>query len=430
MQAERAAHVRVDEIDFDAAAVVGIEEDASRTLARQEPGALRDRGRRLRRPAPGSPRPAFAPKQINSWTCGFLNCRVPSLYCVFIQYFSLFGKRPILDDAHPMPDDWPSTPGLPAYAELFCLSNFSFLQGASHAEELVARAVQLGYAALALTDECSLAGVVRAHAEAKRAALPLIVGAHFHLVRPDGAGAVADAAGAEPQRLRQPVRTDHARTHAQREGKLPAAPVRHRCARREPSRTWPACRTAWRSCCRLSGPRSGRRRPPARSRPLDGADLPGPRLDRPEPAAPRLRRSAPRHRRGSRLAARPADRRARPRRDARAFAQAAAGHADRHASASRWPNAATSWRRTPSSTCARACAWRTSIRARRCTRPAHRPPVHLLARRTALRIPGRSGPARPHGGQLPAQRNLYRRAPALREGSRPRCRRRSSTSWR
>jgi error-prone DNA polymerase len=85
-----------------------------------------------------------------------------------------------------MPDDPPSTPGLPAYAELFCLSNFSFLQGASHAEELVDRAVQLGYAALALTDECSLAGVVRAHAEAKRAGLPLIVGAHFHLVRPDG----------------------------------------------------------------------------------------------------------------------------------------------------------------------------------------------------------------------------------------------------
>jgi error-prone DNA polymerase len=71
--------------------------------------------------------------------------------------------------------------GLPEYAELFCLSNFSFLQGASHAEELVARAVQLGYRALALTDECSLAGVVRAHAEAKRAGLPFIVGAHFHL---------------------------------------------------------------------------------------------------------------------------------------------------------------------------------------------------------------------------------------------------------
>jgi error-prone DNA polymerase len=81
-----------------------------------------------------------------------------------------------------------SIQGLPAYAELFCLSNFSFLQGASHAEELVARAVQLGYAALALTDECSLAGVVRAHGEAKKAQLPLIVGAHFHLHDDSGGG--------------------------------------------------------------------------------------------------------------------------------------------------------------------------------------------------------------------------------------------------
>jgi len=80
----------------------------------------------------------------------------------------------------------PTQQGLPDYAELFCLSNFTFLQGASHAEELVARAVQLGYAALALTDECSLAGVVRAHAEAKKAALPLVIGAHFHLTRRDG----------------------------------------------------------------------------------------------------------------------------------------------------------------------------------------------------------------------------------------------------
>jgi error-prone DNA polymerase len=80
--------------------------------------------------------------------------------------------------------------GLPQYAELFCLSNFSFLQGASHAEELVARAVQLGYAALAVTDECSLAGVVRAHAEAK-GKLPLIIGAHFHLEKPDGSPALS-----------------------------------------------------------------------------------------------------------------------------------------------------------------------------------------------------------------------------------------------
>jgi error-prone DNA polymerase len=70
---------------------------------------------------------------------------------------------------------------LPAYAELHCLSNFSFLRGASHPEELVARAHQLGYSALALTDECSFAGVVRAHAAAKECGLPLILGSEIHL---------------------------------------------------------------------------------------------------------------------------------------------------------------------------------------------------------------------------------------------------------
>jgi len=77
---------------------------------------------------------------------------------------------------------------LPGYAELQCQSNFSFLQGASHPEELTARAAELGYAALALTDECSLAGVVRAHTEAKTLKLPLIVGATFQLrAAPDAA---------------------------------------------------------------------------------------------------------------------------------------------------------------------------------------------------------------------------------------------------
>ncbi|TFW36167.1 error-prone DNA polymerase [Massilia horti] len=85
----------------------------------------------------------------------------------------------------------PSMQALPEYAELFCLSNFSFLQGASHAEELVARAVKLGYFALALTDECSLAGVVRAHADAKKAGLPLVIGAHFHLKNEDGSPALS-----------------------------------------------------------------------------------------------------------------------------------------------------------------------------------------------------------------------------------------------
>ena len=75
---------------------------------------------------------------------------------------------------------------LPAYAELFCLSNFSFLHGASHAEELVQRASQLGYSGLAITDECSLAGAVRAHVAAKEAKLPLVIGSYFQLVNADG----------------------------------------------------------------------------------------------------------------------------------------------------------------------------------------------------------------------------------------------------
>ncbi|WCM91310.1 error-prone DNA polymerase [Acidovorax sp. NCPPB 2350] len=68
---------------------------------------------------------------------------------------------------------------LPAYAELHCLSNFSFQRGASHPAELVERAAALGYAALALTDECSVAGVVRAHTAARRHGLRLIVGSEF-----------------------------------------------------------------------------------------------------------------------------------------------------------------------------------------------------------------------------------------------------------
>jgi len=69
----------------------------------------------------------------------------------------------------------------PAYAELHCLSNFTFLRGASHPEELVGRAHALGYRALALTDECSLAGAVRAHEAAKALRFPLIVGSEFRI---------------------------------------------------------------------------------------------------------------------------------------------------------------------------------------------------------------------------------------------------------
>jgi error-prone DNA polymerase len=68
-----------------------------------------------------------------------------------------------------------------AYAELQCATNFSFLRGASHAEELVTQAKHLGITALAITDRNSLAGVVRAHAAAKDMNLKMIVGARLEL---------------------------------------------------------------------------------------------------------------------------------------------------------------------------------------------------------------------------------------------------------
>jgi error-prone DNA polymerase len=79
----------------------------------------------------------------------------------------------------------PAAGALPAYAELHCLSNFSFQRGASHPEELVQRAHALGYSALAITDECSMAGVVRAHTEAKKLGLALLIGTELRIHMPD-----------------------------------------------------------------------------------------------------------------------------------------------------------------------------------------------------------------------------------------------------
>ncbi len=68
-----------------------------------------------------------------------------------------------------------------AYAELHALSNFTFLRGASHPEELVETASALGYTALAITDECSVSGIVRAHVTARESKLKLIIGSEFRL---------------------------------------------------------------------------------------------------------------------------------------------------------------------------------------------------------------------------------------------------------
>ncbi|MGZ5848822.1 MAG: PHP domain-containing protein, partial [Ramlibacter sp.] len=73
-----------------------------------------------------------------------------------------FKPKPLLDEERLPPALGDGPDRLPGYAELHCLSNFSFQRGASHPQEMARRAYDLGYDALAITDECSVAGVVRA----------------------------------------------------------------------------------------------------------------------------------------------------------------------------------------------------------------------------------------------------------------------------
>ena len=73
------------------------------------------------------------------------------------------------------------SPGRQPYAELHVVSNYSFLRGASHPEELVEQAAKLGYLAIAITDECSFAGLAKSHMAASDHDIRLIVGAEFYL---------------------------------------------------------------------------------------------------------------------------------------------------------------------------------------------------------------------------------------------------------
>src|SRR5262245_9767395 len=82
-------------------------------------------------------------------------------------------RQPVMESESP----WRPGSGVIPYAELHCRTNFSFLEGASHPDELVQTATALGYRALAVTDRNSLAGVVRAHVAAKAAGLKLLIGA-------------------------------------------------------------------------------------------------------------------------------------------------------------------------------------------------------------------------------------------------------------
>ena len=115
------------------------------------------------------------------------------------------------------------------YAELHCKTNFSFLEGASHADELAQRASELGYAALAVTDRNSLAGVVRAHTAAKDLGLKLLIGAEVH---PDRCAA-GRALGDRSQVLWPAVATAHRRPPPGGEGTVPADAGRHRRSMRK-----------------------------------------------------------------------------------------------------------------------------------------------------------------------------------------------------
>lgn len=125
-----------------------------------------------------------------------------------------------------------------AYAELHCLSNFSFQRGASSAAELFARAARLGYRALAITDECSLAGIVRAWQAAREHQVQLIVGSEIRLEQ--GPKLVLLAEDLEA------TRTSVASSPAA--GDKPTRATTGCCAKTCNSRS-PAC---WRSGCRTT----------------------------------------------------------------------------------------------------------------------------------------------------------------------------------
>ena len=118
---------------------------------------------------------------------------------------------------------------MPRYAELDVTTNFSFLRGGSHAEELVATAKALELAAIAVTDRNTLAGVVRAHLAAKEVGgIKFIVGARLDLQ--DAPSLLAYPA--RPRSLRAPLSSADTRPAASRERAMHALSRRRRGARR------------------------------------------------------------------------------------------------------------------------------------------------------------------------------------------------------
>ena len=100
------------------------------------------------------------------------------------------------------------------YAELHCHTNFSFLDGASAPDELVARAVELGLSALAVTDHNGLYGVVRFASAAHDAGLRPVIGVEIELAdaaAPDPAGIVSAAAPRAARGVERPLPVERPR---------------------------------------------------------------------------------------------------------------------------------------------------------------------------------------------------------------------------
>ena len=133
----------------------------------------------------------------------------------------------------------------PRFAELAAMTNFSFLRGASHPEEMVARAAALGLNGIGIADRNTLAGVVRAHVYAREnraaiGALRVVTGARLVFTRRRARRARLSPG---PRRLWAAVPAAHEGQSARAQGRVPSraarphrrerGPARHRDARRQ-----------------------------------------------------------------------------------------------------------------------------------------------------------------------------------------------------
>ena len=107
------------------------------------------------------------------------------------------------------------------YAELHCHTNFSFLDGASHADEIVRRAVDLGYSALGVTDHDGFRGVVKVHEAARYHGLPVVYGTEIGLPRPEPSGDIqSPLEGLQPRELAGPVDSGQQTPMSPRRGRI------------------------------------------------------------------------------------------------------------------------------------------------------------------------------------------------------------------